>query len=238
MWQLSRQRRSTAALEFALIAPVLVALLAAVFDIARALIVWEELTNAAQAIVVSAEKLSVTPGSKLTSLTYTQMMTAMTTIYTSIPGLALGTGKGIFPGSYSVTLSEVEYYPLCAKPNLSGCAPQTPYTLWTAFMFDGAAMNNNPALRPCAALTPVAAFPNTSANYFDMLMPTAETGAQPMVMSPHLVADLRYQFTPFFPFFMKSYTFYASAVAPTPLGDTTQLITTTPQGGLLTCVVP
>jgi Flp pilus assembly protein TadG len=229
-------RNGVAALEFALIAPILFVLLAAVFDLARAFIVWEEVNNAAQAVAEAAEKLSVSPGVAQTSLTYTQMQTAMSSIYTQMPGLPTANNpNGLLTGLYTVTLSEVQYWPLCASTALTKCTAQTPYTLWSTNLQEGLPGHLmqetiggiNLLQRPCSELIPVAAFPNNVVQLRVMPDPILATGTQ-MVLPPQVVADVQYTFTPFFFFFLHSVTFYASAALPTPLGDTTQLITANP----------
>jgi Flp pilus assembly pilin Flp len=223
----TRAESGAAALEFALIVPVMFTLLAAVFDLARGMIVWQELNNAAQAVALAAEKLSVTPGSTLTSLTYGQMQTAMSSIYPAIPGLNQGAGTGIYPGQFSVSLAEVSFTPLCADPSLTTCTvPQTPTVLWSTFLQDGAAMNGPPLARPCGAVTyDVGGFPNSGLQLISMTDPNKVTGATPVVAVPQIVADLRYVYTPYFLFFIKPQTFWASATAPAPLGGTAQGIT-------------
>ena len=94
-------------------------------DVARALLIWREVHNAALAIAENAEELSVTvdPTSGLVTseLTYDQMQQAMSTVFAEIPGLNQGNGTGEFTGSLAVTLSSVWFYPLCQSANLSGC---------------------------------------------------------------------------------------------------------------------
>ncbi len=61
-----------AALEFALIAPMIIVLMIGVFDIARAMIIRQQIYNAAHMIPISASSLAVQPD-KSTSLTVSQV---------------------------------------------------------------------------------------------------------------------------------------------------------------------
>jgi Flp pilus assembly protein TadG len=244
------ERRSIAAMEFAMIAPVLSFMLFGIWDISRALLIWQQLDAAAQQITEAAEKLSVTAGSSQTMLTATQMQTAMTTIYAVMPQLNLGNGTGSYPGSYAVTLSSVVYLPLCVQAD--GCTaetvlPQTPYTLWSSYLTQGGAQLNqkptgsNPLLRPCGALTPVAQFPDNASEYTEMVAATMVPGGSAMIETPQVVADIQYVFTPTFPMFVKPLTFWVSANLPAPLGGTDQAITfnaTAPLGNVVSCTLP
>ncbi|HTZ70790.1 MAG TPA: TadE/TadG family type IV pilus assembly protein [Acetobacteraceae bacterium] len=242
-------RRSIAALEFGLVAPIYCTLALAVFDIGRVLIIWEQVQSAADAVAQAAEKLSITPGATTTSLTATQMQTAMSTLYAVMPGLNLGNNSGIDRGSYAVTLSGVAYLPLCVQSN--GCTAettltQTPYTLWSSYLTQGGVQLDQtptmatPLLRACGALTTVAQFPNDSTQLTKMIDATKQSGGA-IIQTPQVVADVWYQFTPSFPFFLKPMTLYASAAQPVPLGGTDQEITfnpTAPTGNVVSCTLP
>jgi Flp pilus assembly protein TadG len=159
------------------VAPVLLGLSLAVFDISRALLVWQQINNGAEAIVEAAEKLSVTTdpknGQVMSSLTPASMQVAMTTIYAQVPGLNLGVVQGaIYPGSFSVTLSSVAFLPLCnpyatySPHYIPACTfannpVQNPVLLWSTYLTKGAGPGSslnanptpNPPLRPCADQT-------------------------------------------------------------------------------------
>jgi Flp pilus assembly protein TadG len=226
------ERRSVAALEFAMVAPVVLTMTLAVFDLARALVLWEELQHAAEGIVEAAEKLSVTTvsGQPATQLTLTQIQAAMSTIYPEIPGLAFGTGTGVFPGQYSVTLSSVVYLEAnntwCTTT--SGCTAEEPNTLWSAYLTEGGSqLITTPASslqRQCVQLTPVQVFPDNSQELTDMVTPGQGTAGIPLV--PQLVADVQYKFQPSFPMFLgkTTFTMWASATLPAPLGGVTQAV--------------
>ena len=228
-------RRAVAAVEFALVLPLMVTMFWGVYDLARALIAWEETCSAAQQIAQAAEKLSVVAGSSLTVLTSTQMQDAMTTIYAQMPGLNLGDGSGSMTGAFAVTLSGIAYLPLCSTP--TGCGPQTPTTLWSSNLTQGGGQLNAPSatrplLRGCGSLTPVATFPDGPTQLLVMIRPAASP------LTPQVVADVQYVFVPSFPLFPGTVHFFASASLPVPHGDDTQevtLNTSGPPGNVVVC---
>jgi len=245
------QRRAVAALEFALVAPVLAIMLLGVYDGSRALVVWQQTENAAQAVAQAAEKLSVTAGVTTTSLTFQQMQNAMTTVFAEMPGLSIGNAKGIYPGLFTVTLSEIVYYPQCkysvfgGNPNAqppTGCGfsatnPQIPYTYWSTSLLPayGGQQTGN-VLRACGKLA--REYPtwdsipaNPPLTRFQQMLDPSNFGNNPIVLSPQVVADVQYQFTPSFLELLPNHptiTFVASAELSTPFGDNTQIITYTP----------
>jgi hypothetical protein len=247
-------RDGVAALEFALVAPVLAIMLLGVYDGSRALVVWQQTENAAQAVAQAAEKLSVTPGVTTTSLTFQQMQNAMTTVFAEMPGLSKGNTKGIYPGLFTVTLSEIVYYPQCkysvfgGNPNANpptGCGfsaanPQIPYTYWSTSLVPayGGQQTGN-VLRKCGALT--REYPtwdsipaNPPPTRLEQMLDPSNFGNNPIVLSPQIVADVQYQYTPSFLVLLPRHptiTFLASASLSTPFGDNTQIITYTASEG-------
>jgi hypothetical protein len=231
-----------AALEFALIAPVISIMVLSVFDGARALVAWQQVENAAQDVAQAAEKLAVSQSSTTTALTFVQMQNAMTTIYGEMPWLALGNGKGIFPGGYAVTLSEIEYLPLCHFSNPANAAcnigpknPQIPYVLWSTFLQQGgSSLLTTPAanyLRACGPLTPEWPSWSGSIPRLTQMLDPSHGGTVAVTLTPQVVADVQYIFRPSFgQMFSRSavITFIASASLSTPYGDTAQVITYTP----------
>jgi hypothetical protein len=250
---LPSDRRSIAALEFALIAPILATMTVGIFDLARAFIIWEQINDAAEAIAEAAEKLSVTTdaqGQPAAMLTAAQMQAAMSTVYAEIPGLQWGTGTGMFPGQFSVTLSGVVFrqanQQMCSTN--TGCTEQRPYTLWSSFFTEqpqgGTQLITSPAsqlLRSCnGPLTAVAQFPDRPGTnqLLYMVRPSMPGVTVPLV--PQVVADVRYDYTPNFPFFLGSgaITLWASATLPAPIGGVTQAITfnnAAPAGNVVQC---
>jgi hypothetical protein len=255
-------RRAVAGLEFALVAPVLAIMLLGVFDGARALVAWQQTENAAQAVAQAAEKLAVTPGRTTTSLTYQQMQNAMTTIYAEMPGLSRGFGNGVFPGPYSVTLSEIEYYPTCkytvfggqppAGCGFSATNPQIPYTLWSTFLqppYGGGSLVTSNVQRACGSL--VREYPtwdsisaNPKPTRFQQMLDPSDFGTNPIVLGPQIVADVEYSFVPSFSILLPArptITFLASATLGSAFGDNTQTVMYVPglaDGKVNNCQVP
>jgi len=216
-----QHRRAVAALEFALVAPIMLILFFATVDIARAYIVWQEVDNAAEAIAQAGEKLSVTSGQAQTSLNSTQMQNAMSTIYAQMPGLL----SGQLTGKYGVTLSSVVYSPSCAYTNPTLCNAngfsQTAYVQWSSYLQEvagspssclatsqllcnasvaplrgstGAGCTTSGTPTGSAALTMVRQFTNDSSQLKEMLNPTLI--GFPMVLVPQIVADVQYTYSP------------------------------------------
>jgi hypothetical protein len=249
------ERRSIASLEFALVAPVMLTLSLATYDITRALLVWQQVSDAAEAIVENAEKLSVTQdpqtGAVTAELTPAQMQQAMSTIYAQMPGIFPGRPVsplgGLFPGSFAVTLSSIEFAPLCdpnAKPacTLANNPLQLPFTVWSSFLTrgdDNGQINliqqpnrDHPVLlRPCSpdGKTPVmqgvTQFPNTlPAQYATMMDPNVNPKNPAIILVPQLIADVQYTYTPSLSVFFGPVTFVASAALPAPIGQTNQVV--------------
>jgi len=236
----SADRRSVATLEFAMVAPILLTLTMTGVDGARAELVWGQVHEAANSIAQAAEKISVTTdpatGAVTSQLTADQMQQAMSIIYAEMPGLNLGNGGGLFPGQYSVTLSSIGYTPSCAQA--SGCGAQTAFVHWFSVLSLGGAQLSTVSLRVCStALTQVASFPDTIANGTEMTSPVV-AGGQAMTIAPQVVADVTYNFTPYFPLFIKAKLFVASATMPAPIGGLNQAVglnTGAPLGNVVFC---
>jgi len=201
-------------------------------DGARALLIWDQIHNAANAIAQAAEKLSVatgTSGSSLSQLTADQMQQAMSVIYAEIPGLNLGNGGGLFPGNFGVALSSVTYTPLCTAA--SNCGAQVASLLWTSTLAVGGVQLQQSWSRSCV-IPPVqvAHMPNSALDLLDIPSPVLAGGTS-MTLAPQVVADVIYKFTPWFPFFPVSGYFYATATFPSPVGGLNTTITFDSSGG-------
>ncbi len=242
----ARCRRAVAAMEFAMVAPIMVICFFGTVDICRAFIAWAEVNNSAVAIAQAAEKLSVITANSLTKLTTTKMQAAMSTIYAQMPGLDYGNGDGFLgKGSFAVTLSGVVFTPTCY--NTANCPAQAPITIWSSYLSEGGSSLNqtntvlNPLLRACGPLTAQPNFPNNSTQLLVMATPTLITGGSAnMTMVPQVVADVRFTFIPTFNMFVHAITFWASATLPSPLGGTQNPIssdTTGATGNAVNCPV-
>ena len=208
--------RGVAAMEFAIIAPVMLLLIWGVWDVSRALLAWEETFHAAEAIAQAAEKLSYStrtnpPNSTnpLTALTGQQMQDAMSSIYAEMPWLNLGNNTGLFLGSYQVTLSGISYNPLCDAGNGSNgkCKNQVPFVLWSSYLSQGGAQltlpppgQPNALYRQCLVpLISVAQFPNNATQLLDMIDPALTKNGKKVILIPQVVADVVLNFKPTFP---------------------------------------
>jgi Flp pilus assembly protein TadG len=261
---LLQDRRSVAALEFALVAPVMAIMTMAVFDGSRALIVWQQSENAAQAVAQAAEKLSVVTSTTNPALTYTQMQNAMSTVYEEIPGLWPGNATGIYPGKFSVTLSEINFYyagtggtpTTCASANIYACGtPQYPRVLWSTYLTEGGSqlLESTAVVRPCGALireyptwsyTATSGSPPAPVTRFSQMVDPSNNGAIGFVMSPQIIADVQYIFTPSFAQMFAAnanIVFVASAMLSTPVGDDALPVTYSAVSGdgyMKTCPTP
>lgn len=103
----SKQRRSVAALEFAIVAPLLVVLLFGVYDLSSALITYEEVYSAAHSIAASISGEAV-QASGTNALTYTQIQQAESILWAEIPALRSGMQDGV----KSVTVSSIVFEPV------------------------------------------------------------------------------------------------------------------------------
>ncbi len=215
------------AVEFALIAPVVLSLTLGSLDAARELLIYGQIHNAANAIAQAAEKLSVTTdpstGNIVCELTADQMQQAMSTIYAEIPGLNLGNGGSLFSGAFAVGLSSISYTPSCTA--VTSCGPQTPVMLWTTALSFGGPNLGGWAYRPCGYTpTQVAHLPNGKLSMLELASPVV-AGGTAMTLVPQVVADVAYQFNPWFPLFGSTTLLYASASYPAPIGALNAAIT-------------
>ena len=110
-------------IEFALISPSLILVVIGVLDIARALILYQQVYNAAHTIPLSASSIAVQPD-LTTSLTVDQVQQALSAIYAEMPWIRSGTETGL----RSVTMSSVTFVqevPTCV-PSATVVVPQYP----------------------------------------------------------------------------------------------------------------
>jgi hypothetical protein len=237
-----RAGRAVASMEFAIIAPVIVTMCWGVYDIGRALVAWQETTLAAEAVAQAAEKLSVTgsvdivSGAPILALTSQRMQDAMTSMYAVMPFLGLGDFSGTFTGAFSVTLSGVTYTPPCpaSAQGPAACAsPQIPQVIWSAYLAEGGQQLMAPPLTPPALVQRACGtpkyisgnFPNNAQQLQTLTdVNKAGAGGTDVVLIPQVVADVQYVFTPTFPLLGRSFTFWASASFPAPLGGDDQPI--------------
>jgi len=110
-----RDKSSMAALEFAIVLPLMLLLLAGVYDFSQAAIVRAEVYDAADVMAASASSLAVQQDGS-TALTYDQVQLVESSIWALIPGLRGGRAQG--QGSpKSITISSVLFFPQLAQSN-------------------------------------------------------------------------------------------------------------------------
>jgi hypothetical protein len=135
---LATDRRSVAALEFVLVAPILVILLFGVYDISTGMIFYEETYNTAHSIAASVSSLAVNQETGATALTFNQVQQAASEIWGGIPSLRADTQDGI----KSVTISSVvfEKTSTSASCGTNGATPcYSPVVVWSEIYAAGPA---------------------------------------------------------------------------------------------------
>jgi Flp pilus assembly protein TadG len=171
-----------AALEFALIAPVLLTMAAGLYDLTNALIAWRRVAATALSIAEIATGVAASAVTETNALTSVQATAAASAVYAYLPNL-LQTS----PPAFGVTISSIAMTPTVAGCT-SGCA-YTPHVAWSG-VYAGAG-----TARPCDTVQGTAVI--TSAG--DRATPTPATlpvdvyGAAPL-----LVVDVTYTFRPMF----------------------------------------
>jgi Flp pilus assembly protein TadG len=174
--RLIADRHAVAAVEFAVLLPVLIVITLSLTDVTNAVITWWRLSAAANAIARIATNYAATE-SNTNSLSTTQATTASTAIFAVIPGLTTAPVS-----QYGVTLSSV-----VMTPTVAGCTSNCTYTANTAWsvVVQGIAG----ATRPCGTLGAAA---NDASASINTLPPDAFSS------SPLLVVDVTYDFIPLF----------------------------------------
>jgi Flp pilus assembly protein TadG len=219
--QLRADRRGVAMLEFAIIAPVMVVMATAGFDVTRALVTWQEVQTATEWAAMSAQSLAVNTNSQgaVTTLTPQQATVAMTTIYGSMPQVF----SGLWGGKYAVAMSGVQWYLVGGVPKpflvwtttLKGLASSEVTTQWDGSFFRSCSS-------PAAQVTQVVTVPNDASIL--TTVPTENITAS----STFVVVDMHYHFIPILPgldFLTGPIDFYASFAFPNLIGENNQPLT-------------
>jgi Flp pilus assembly protein TadG len=209
-------RHAISSVEFALVAPLPILMIIGVFDVSKAMILRQEVINAAHSISLTASLVAV-QGNGTTTLTQAQVQAIESDIFAEIPWLRSGVEKG----TTSVTLSGVLF---SALPS-SSCNPYTTCTYWFPFVmwsvpYRPTTTYGVPFIYPtraCGVMTSgvwnintTQNTPLTSTNFMSTLRIGGITYPDPI-----LVADVRYTYTPaFFKFLTGSMDFVASAYWP------------------------
>ncbi|MGI4976015.1 MAG: TadE/TadG family type IV pilus assembly protein [Janthinobacterium lividum] len=204
--------RGIAAIEFALVAPVMISMMIGVYDIAHGMTVQQEVYNATHSILISASSLAVQPD-KSTSLTTTQVQQTLSTVFAAIPGRR----NGSLPGTASVTLTSVTFVlanPKCTPAPGAPCS-YVPVVVWSVAYADPGGRYPSgfntfkPVTRPCMTLnqtTPTAGV----AGDLTSVRTLGVTNPDPM-----LIVDTHYRYTPmFFRFVTGPIDFWSSGYWP------------------------
>jgi Flp pilus assembly protein TadG len=178
---LLRSRNGVAALEFALLAPVLFVMVAGMFDLTRGYIAWKRVATSAQAIAeISTSEAATLLGTN--QLNQSQATTAATAIFAFLPDTL-----SAVPSTFGVTISSV-----VMQPTVTGCTSgctYAPHVAWSG-VYEGSG-----TMRPCDARPGVSAmsFVADNANPSPTTLPTDLQGIAPL-----LVVDVNYTFQPLF----------------------------------------
>jgi len=218
-------RRCAAAIEFALIAPLLVVLAGGVYDLCAAVLIYNEVTTAATTIVASASSAAVNLDGS-TALSYDQVQQAESGIWADIPSLRTGLQSGTVK---SVTISSVSFEPPGTCASGSNCTPYTAYVMWSVSYTGGAASGGSFAnnIRACSPTggnsdglggeKQIAASSGLNASNFTYTLPTAGLSSytpDPTGPAPVLVVDVVFSYTPILSVVKTNFTFVATSIWP------------------------
>jgi Flp pilus assembly pilin Flp len=223
--RLAAERRSAAAIEFALIAPLMVLLAGGVYDLCQAVLIYNEVTTAATMIVASASNAAVNLDGS-TALSYDEVQQAESGIWADLPELR----EGLQPGTAvkSVTITSIAFEPPSSCPSGSSCNPYTAYVMWSVSYTGastGASFANN--IRTCSPtggnsdglggekqVPPGGAL---NAANFTYTLPSANLSSyspDPTGPAPILVADVVFAYAPVLGVIKTSFTFLSTAIWP------------------------
>jgi Flp pilus assembly protein TadG len=179
--RLARARSGVAAIEFALIAPILILMATGLHDLTRAFIAWQRLSMAAQAIAEIATSVAAT-AANTNSLNASQAGQASSAVYAYLPNTATPTHP-----AFGVTLTSI-----VMTPTVQGCVAACTYTAHVAW--SGVFQGTSPR-RLCDAIANESALTAVS----DDLDPSPSTlPTHVYSAAPLLVADVSYTYTPLF----------------------------------------
>lgn len=202
--RLVQGREALAALEFALVLPVMITALLATTDVALATITGRRLEAAVQSVaeIASAQAAQLNNRNTLTSA---QVAIATNAVFGIFPPWKTAIGTGLF----AMTLTGVVF---TAQPY--GCQSNCTYTAQVAW--SAANQYGKSEIRPCGPLTMAA---NTAAVSASTL-PAGAFGATSL-----MVADIDYTYHPvFFNFVMGNVRMQRSAYVPPRIGNGTTFV--------------
>ena len=203
---LLHDRSGMPAIEFALIAPVMLTILAGSYDVTQILIAMRQVTSTAQGIVQIATEQAVQPDQS-NALTVDQAKQAMTAIYAMIPRLRTGADTS----QYSVTLSAVVFV-ADAGCAVGGACTYTAGTAWSVALPQGLQVT-----RRCGTITQVASDQQATISN----LPTSGM----TTLASLLVADVSYKYQPLFGGFITGpVTLQRTAFLPPRTGKPSQWV--------------
>jgi Flp pilus assembly protein TadG len=209
-----RSREGVAALEFALIAPVMLAMLAGLYDLTTAFMAWRRVTAAALAIGKIATGEAASTSADTNTLSSTQTLAAASAVYPYLPSLLQPS-----PPAFGVTISSI-----VMTPTVAGCTTSctyTPHVAWSG-VFAGTGQ-----VRPCDAVqgTSVISSASDTASPSSTTLPVHIYSAAPL-----LVVDVNYTFEPLFFQFVTSTVMRQSAYLSPRTGTTSAWTKYSPAG--------
>jgi hypothetical protein len=180
----------------------MISFILAVFDISKAMIIYEEVQNVSHTIPLSASILAVQPDGS-TTLSYDQVEQTLSSIYANIPMIR----GGIANGTRSVTMTSIIFL-----PNPSTCTSNcnyVPNVTWSVPYNDSNAAGFTSVQRACGTLNQTTP---TAGNPGDLTSLRTSNVTNP---DPILVVDVHYQYTPgFFKFITGPIDFWSSGYWP------------------------
>jgi hypothetical protein len=203
-------RHAVAALEFGLLAPVMVVMLIGVFNLAKIAVLWEQVWSASRSIAESATTLAIVtnsatatptpcgppPGSSPPGsswLCYSQADEALSAVYAEIPWVAAGIASGNYkgtgqlpPNTVTAVLSSVNLVPTASgtfTTQVIWSKAYVPPNGLTGFDFSSG------VLRSCGEPLPKGTVPDGVAS--------AYKAAGITVPDPFLMADVKLVYTPY-----------------------------------------
>jgi hypothetical protein len=169
-------------LEFAFIAPVMVTMLAGLYDLTTAFIAWRRVTAAALAIGEIATGQAASGVTNTNVLTQTQALTAASAVYPYLPDLLRPS-----PPAFGVTISSIA---MAATP--AGCTTACTYEAHVAWsgVFEGTGQ-----VRPCDTVqgTSIISSVSDTASPSPTVLPVDLYSSAPL-----LVVDVTYTYQPLF----------------------------------------
>ncbi len=211
----ARAKRGIAAVEFALVAPILLTALLATTDIALATITRRSVTAVAQEVAEIASAMAVQPNST-NQLTDAQALLSTDAVFGIFP-----TWKSLVgTGAYSVTMSDIQF-----QPTVVGCQSGCTYNAQVAWSYANPYGQN--VLRTCGALSQSA---NTASPSYTSL-PAGAFSATSV-----LVVDVNYTYKPiFFGFVINNIPMMATVYVPPRIGNGIQFIPKSGAANEVTC---